>query len=153
MLMPDDDIIFTELKFRNLVSKNRIFRANMTGQFDNYDGTGTPVRINWEEQFARGGVGAICSAHCPVSSIGRISPCVAMIDHDDKIPFWATLIERIHKYDCRYLIQLSHAGRQRDEPGVEFQDMPGLSSTNQHDYMHGLPSHAMDPTEIKTVIG
>jgi 2,4-dienoyl-CoA reductase-like NADH-dependent reductase (Old Yellow Enzyme family) len=146
-----EDIIFKPLQFRSLTVKNRIFRSNMTGPFDHYDGTGTDVRINWEEQFARGGVGAICSAHCPVSVVGRISPYVAMLDHDDKIPFWTALIERVHQYDCKYIIQLSHAGRQRDEPGIENQSQPGMSSTSQPDYIHGLPSRAMTKDEIRLV--
>ena len=77
---PVTDPIFTPLAFRNLEVKNRLFRSSMTGPFDNYDGSGTEVRMNWEERFARGGVGAICSAHVPVSIQGRITPNVATID-------------------------------------------------------------------------
>ena len=36
--MPQD-IIFTPLAFRNLTVKNRIFRSNISGRFDNYDGS------------------------------------------------------------------------------------------------------------------
>ena len=52
------DVLFQPLSFRNLTVKNRVFRSNISGRFDNYDGTGTQTRINWEEKFARGGVGA-----------------------------------------------------------------------------------------------
>ncbi len=52
-----DDIIFEPLQFRNLTVKNQIFRSNISGRFDNYDGSGNQARINWEEKFARGGVG------------------------------------------------------------------------------------------------
>lgn len=47
------DPIFEALKFRNLTVKNRIFRSNVSGRFDNYDGSGTQARINWEVKFAR----------------------------------------------------------------------------------------------------
>src|SRR5215207_11282175 len=67
----DDDIIFEPLGFRNLTVKNRILRSNMSGRFDNYDGSGAQARINWEEKFARGGVGAILSAHVPVTIRGH----------------------------------------------------------------------------------
>ncbi|MSV31881.1 MAG: NADH:flavin oxidoreductase, partial [Bryobacterales bacterium] len=53
------DILFQPLKFRNLELKNRLIRSNVSGRFDNYDGSGNPARINWETRFARGGVGAI----------------------------------------------------------------------------------------------
>lgn len=146
------DVIFQPLKFRNLTVKNRIFRSNMTGPFDNYDGSGAQPRINWEERFARGGVGAICSAHAPVAVRGQISPHIAMIDHDDKIPFWHALISRIHKYDCRYIIQLSHAGRQRDVLSLRNLTLPGLSSTSNRDALHGLPAKAMTTKEIGVVV-
>ena len=56
--------------------------------FDDYNGHGSHTRINWEERFARGGVGAIISSFVPVTVRGRILTRYAMIDHDDKIPFW-----------------------------------------------------------------
>ena len=85
---PKPDPIFTPLKFNSLEVKNRLFRSNLSGRFDNYDGSGNYVRINWEEQFARGGVGAIISSYTPVAVRGRILTHYAMIDDDDKIPFW-----------------------------------------------------------------
>src|SRR5262250_3279480 len=106
------DPIFQPIKFRNLEVKNRIFRSSISGRFDNEDGSGTQARINWEEKFARGGVGAILSSFCPVHIRGRIMPNYAMIDDDDKIPFWRQLGEAVHRHDCKYIVQLSHSGRQ-----------------------------------------
>jgi 2,4-dienoyl-CoA reductase-like NADH-dependent reductase (Old Yellow Enzyme family) len=57
------DVLFEPLRFRSLTVKNRILRSNVSGRFDNYDGSGTQARINWEEKFARGGVGAIVSSY------------------------------------------------------------------------------------------
>ena len=56
------EAIFQPLVFRNLTVKNRVFRSNISGRFDNYDGSGNQARINWELKFARGGVGAIVSS-------------------------------------------------------------------------------------------
>ena len=55
------EAIFQPLKFKNLTVKNRVFRSNVSGRFDNYDGSGNQARINWEVKFAKGGVGAIVS--------------------------------------------------------------------------------------------
>ena len=68
--------------------KNRVFRSNVSGRFDNYDGSGNQARINWETKFAKGGVGAIISSFVPVHLRGRIVPNSAMIDDDRHIPFW-----------------------------------------------------------------
>jgi 2,4-dienoyl-CoA reductase-like NADH-dependent reductase (Old Yellow Enzyme family) len=112
--------IFRPLEFKSgLRVKNRIFRSSISGQFDSYDGTGGYARLNWEEKFAKGGVGAIITSFVPVHIRGRILPNYAMIDHDDKIPFWRAVGERVHQYNCRFILQVSHSGRQQDIQGVE----------------------------------
>ena len=97
--------------------KNRVFRSNVSGRFDNYDGSGNQARINWEVKFARGGVGAIISSFVPVAMRGRIMPNYATIDRDATVPFWKRLVEQVHgEHDCKYILQFSHGGRQRDVP-------------------------------------
>jgi 2,4-dienoyl-CoA reductase (NADPH2) len=147
------DPIFQPLKVGPLTVKNRLFRSNITGRFDNYDGSGSQARINWEEKFARGGVGAILSSFVPIHVRGRVQPDYAMIDADDKIPFWRQVGEVVHRHDCKYILQISHAGRQRDLPGVENFMSPGLSASGQTDPFHGLPCEAMSEAQIQEVIG
>jgi 2,4-dienoyl-CoA reductase-like NADH-dependent reductase (Old Yellow Enzyme family) len=148
----DNGLIFQPLKFRNLTVKNRLFRSSISGRWDNYDGSGTQTRINWEESFARGGVGAIISSFVPVHIRGRILPNYAMIDSDDKIPFWRKVGEAVHRHDCKYILQLSHSGRQRDNPGVENFKEKALSSTNRSDTFHGLLCEAMTTQQIQDTI-
>jgi 2,4-dienoyl-CoA reductase (NADPH2) len=145
------DPIFEPLVFPHLTVKNRLFRSNIAGRFDNYDGSGTPARIQFELKFARGGVGAIISSFCPVHGDGRILPNYARIDTDDKVPFWRELIERVHEHDCRFLIQLSHSGRQRDFPSIEYPDPP-VSSTDKEESLHGLPCRAASQADIDRLI-
>jgi len=148
----DNGLIFQPLKFRNLTVKNRLFRSSISGRWDNYDGSGTQTRINWEESFARGGVGAIISSFVPVHIRGRILPNYAMIDSDDKIPFWRKVGEAVHRHDCKYILQLSHSGRQRDNPGVENFKEKALSSTSRSDTFHGLLCEAMTIPQIQDTI-
>lgn len=145
------DVLFAPLEFRNLTVKNRILRANISGRIDNYDGSGTQARINWEEKFARGGVGAIVSSHVPITIDGRILPNYATIDSDARIPFWRRLGQKVHEYDCKYILQLSHSGRQQDIGGVENRTPP-LSATNRADSFHGLAGRAMTQADIYTTI-
>src|SRR5262245_39095483 len=146
------DTIFQELRFRNLTVKNRIFRSNISGRFDNYDGSGTQARINWEEKFARGGVGAIITSFVPVSIRGRILPNYATIHDDDRIEFWNRVVNKVHEYDCRFIIQISYSGRQRDNRGVENVYNKALSSTSQYEPLHGFPCQAMTLEEVEETI-
>ncbi len=148
----ENDVIFQPLHFRHLTVKNRLFRSSISGRWDNYDGSGTQTRINWEEKFARGGVGAIISSFVPVHRRGRILPQYAMIDADDKIPFWRKVVEKVHEYDCKFIMQLSHSGRQRDVGGVENLMNKGLSSTSSKDTFHGLLCEAATREEIQQLV-
>lgn len=144
------DVLFEPLSFRNLTVKNRIFRSNISGRFDNYDGTGTQVRINWEVKFAKGGVGAIISSFVPVHPRGRIIPNYATIHNDDRIPFWRALGRAVHEHDCKYILQLSHGGRQRDVPDLQYPK--GQSSTNKKDPLHGFECDRMTIGDIREVV-
>ena len=144
------DPIFEPLPFRNLTVRNRIFRSNMSGRFDNYDGSGNQARINWEVRFARGGVGAIISSFVPVQIQGRIVPNYATIERDDRIPFWRELGKRVHEHDCKFIMQLSHAGRQRDIGGIEFDK--GLSSTDKREELHGFECERMTAAQIQATV-
>ncbi|MGH9281126.1 MAG: NADH:flavin oxidoreductase [Acidimicrobiales bacterium] len=146
----DRDVVLEPLSFRNLTVKNRVFRSNISGRFDNYDGSGNRARINWETKFARGGVGAIISSFVPVTMQGRIVPNYATIDRDERIPFWREVGRAVHEHDCRFLMQLSHGGRQRDIVGVDFPR--GISSTSRPETLNGLRADAMTAQEIKDTI-
>lgn len=153
--MQTNDPIFQQMEFPSTLGpvKNRVFRSSLSGRFDNYDGSGTHARINWEMKFARGGVGGIISSYVPVHVRGRILPNFAMIDRDAAIPFWRELGKRVHGEGCKYILQLSHAGRQQDLGGVENQFKLAQSSTSRRDYFHGILCKAMTQAEIKEVVG
>ena len=140
------------LRFRNLEVKNRIFRSNISGRFDNEDGSLTQTRINWECKFAKGGVGAIISSYVPVLMEGRIIAGYATVHRDDFIPLWQKLGEAVHSFDdCKFIMQLTHSGRQMDIPGVA---QPAaarrLSSTSRKEPLHGFLCQAMTPAPRST---
>jgi 2,4-dienoyl-CoA reductase-like NADH-dependent reductase (Old Yellow Enzyme family) len=148
----NDDPIFRELRFRNLTVKNRIFRSNVSGRFDNEDGSLTQTRINWECKFANGDVGAIISSYVPVLMEGRIIAGYATVHRDDFIPLWAKLGAAVHSFGAKYIMQLSHSGRQMDLPGVHNQHRPTLSSTSNKEPLHGFLCQAMSKAEIARTV-
>ena len=151
-MSPGRDVIFEPLSFRNLTVKNRLFRSSISGRWDNYNGSGSQTRINWETKFARGGVGAIITSFVPIHVRGRIMPGYAMIDHDDKVAFWREVGRSVHEHDCKLIVQLSHSGRQRDIAGVENHMERALSSTGDMDTFHGLLCQPMTQAEIRQTV-
>jgi len=142
--------IFEPLRLGPLTVKNRVLRSSVAGRFDNYDGSGTQVRINWDVKFARGGVGAIISSNAPIHERGHIVPGYAYLDADDKIPFWRELGKRVHEHDCRFIVQLVFAGRERILPGLRYDS--ALGATGDPEPINGFPCSAMSPTDIRRVV-
>jgi 2,4-dienoyl-CoA reductase-like NADH-dependent reductase (Old Yellow Enzyme family) len=150
MSAPGTTVVLEPLAMRHLTVKNRIFRSSLSGRFDNYDGSGTQTRINWDVRFARGGAGAIISSNSPVHPRGLIVPGYAHIDRDERIPFWRELVRRVHEHDCRYIVQIAYSGRQRDIGGIEYPT--GLSSTGRSEPLHGFPCERMTVEQIREVV-
>jgi 2,4-dienoyl-CoA reductase-like NADH-dependent reductase (Old Yellow Enzyme family) len=146
------DPIFQPLRFRHLTVKNRIFRSSISGRFDNDDGSLTQTRINWESHFASRGIGAIISSYVPVLMEGRIIAGYATIHRDDFIPLWKRLGEAVHSFDCKFILQLSHSGRQMDVPGIHNQSRPSLSPTGRKEPLHGFLCQAMTKADIDHTI-
>jgi 2,4-dienoyl-CoA reductase-like NADH-dependent reductase (Old Yellow Enzyme family) len=142
--------VFEPLRLGPLEVKNRVLRSSVSGRFDNYDGSGTPVRITWDLKTARGGVGAIISSNAAVHPKGGIVPGYAQIERDDRIPFWRELVRRVHEHDCKYIIQIVFSGRERIIPGI---DHPvALGASDKPEPVNGFPCRRMTNAEIREVV-
>jgi 2,4-dienoyl-CoA reductase-like NADH-dependent reductase (Old Yellow Enzyme family) len=144
------ETILQPLAFRTLTVKNRLFRSSLSGRFDNYDGSGTEIRINWDVKFAKGGVGTIISSNTPVHPRGLIVPNYSHIDRDELVPFYRELVRRVHEHDCSYIIQIAFSGRQRDVPGIQYEK--GLSSTDKREPLHGFECERMTHAQIREIV-
>jgi 2,4-dienoyl-CoA reductase (NADPH2) len=145
------DAIFEPLALGPLTVRNRVLRSSVAGRFDNYDGSGTPVRVNWDLRFARGGVGAIISSNAPIHARGGIVPGYAHVDSDETIPFWRQLGARVREAGCPYILQIVHAGRERIVPFLQWDT--SLSSSDKSEPLNGFPAEAMTVAEIQDVVG
>jgi 2,4-dienoyl-CoA reductase-like NADH-dependent reductase (Old Yellow Enzyme family)/thioredoxin reductase len=106
------DKLFSPVRIGKLEVKNRIVFPPMVTGHAKPDGKVTEHHINWYEARARGGVGLIIVEFTYVSRWGTAGPDLLAIWHDDLIPGLQKLVERVHAYDTKIFIQLSHGGRQ-----------------------------------------
>jgi 2,4-dienoyl-CoA reductase (NADPH2) len=146
------DPIFQPLTINGLTLKNRVVRSSLGGRIDYYDGSMSDARIAWERRFARGGVSAIISSNAGIRTDGIAVPGYASIDDDRTIPGWRTLVSAVHKYDCRYIIQLHFSGRQRDLPRKEYVGVLAMSATDKPDELYGLRARRMTIPEIHDLV-
>ena len=72
------------------------------------------------------------------------------VHRDDFIPFWAKFGEAVHSFDARFIMQLSHSGRQMDLPGVHNQARRAPSATSRP--CDGFLCQAMSKAEIDHTI-
>jgi 2,4-dienoyl-CoA reductase (NADPH2) len=146
------DPIFQPLTINGVTFKNRIFRSSIGGRIDYYDGSMSEARLAWDRRFALGGVAAIISSNAGIRADGIAVPGYAAIDDDRTIPSWRTLVEEVHRHDCRYIIQLHFSGRQRDLARKDFIGVLAMSATDKPDLLHGLRSRRMTIPEIHEVV-
>jgi 2,4-dienoyl-CoA reductase (NADPH2) len=148
----DTEAISRPMKLGSVTLKNRLLRSSISGRIDNYDGSGTPARMRFEERFAAGGVAGIISSHVPITPHGRVLPNYAMIDCDERVHFWEKVGDRVHRHNCLFFLQLSHSGRQQDVGGVENEARLPEGATDQPDYFNGLRSTRMTKERIREVV-
>ena len=65
---------------------------------------------------------------------------------------WQKVGEAVHSFGCKFIMQLSHSGRQMDLPGVANQHRRTRSSTSKNETLHGFLTQAMTKEEIRQTV-
>ena len=106
-------VLFEETTINGMTIKNRLVRSATHEGMGDGDGFPKPELFKLYERLAKGGVGLIISGYAYVSRDG-LSPFIGMIgiDRDEHIPKYRDLVDLVHRYDTRIVMQIAHCGRQ-----------------------------------------
>ena len=124
------DAIFQPLQFKNLTVKNRIFpleHLGTSGQLRRFGQPG-PHQLGGEVRPRRRRRDHLVVRAGPDRRAGSCRT-TRRSTKTSAFPSGARSAKEVHKFDCKYILQLSHGGRQRDVPGIEYP--MGKSSTEQ----------------------
>lgn len=103
--------LFEPFKINAMQIKNRFMRSATHDRCANPAGGVTDLLIDIYQKLAAGGVGLITTGHAYIAKNGKMSPNMLGADRDELIPGLAKLVDSVHQYDAKIMLQLNHAGR------------------------------------------
>ena len=115
--MSAHQVLLSPFRLRNLELKNRLVSA---AHANGYASGGKPKERYqaYHEARAQGGIGLIVIGGS--SNISRDSGSIygqIYVGHDEVIPDFQALADRIHRHDCAVFCQITHMGRRTSWQG------------------------------------
>jgi 2,4-dienoyl-CoA reductase-like NADH-dependent reductase (Old Yellow Enzyme family)/thioredoxin reductase len=142
--------LLTEGKIGKLKLKNRIIMPAMETNLPSITGEVTEDLIRYYEERAKGGPGAIIVEFTGIDSkTGRGSQTQLLLDSHGFISGHNQLVETIHKYNCKAVLQLHHAGRQTTKSIIG--ETPVSASSIPCKVMKSVPRE-LTTEEVKAII-
>jgi 2,4-dienoyl-CoA reductase-like NADH-dependent reductase (Old Yellow Enzyme family) len=123
--------LFEENSLNGMTLKNRFVRAATWEGLATKEGAVTSELIEMMSLLAQGGVGLIISSHSYVSQEGQGTPWQLGAYKDELIPKLKELASAVHKYGCKIIMQLAHAGQYAEEQLTGF---PALVVAGSDDF-------------------
>ena len=137
--------LFQPLRVGGIELKNRIVMPPMDTCAFNFDGTVTPKLMPYMRNRAKGGVGLIIQECADTSwPEGKNGPRELRMDVPDSITFLHDMINVVHSFGTKIILQLNHAGFQSNPVNCE-----GRQSVCPSDF-NG--ARAMTHEEVQKVI-
>lgn len=107
--------LFSPIKIGSMVVKNRFVRSATQDWLGEEDGQISGRTIELYEQLAKGGVGLIITAHAYVEHPrGKASARQNGIYHDKFINGYKKIVDVVHTYGAKLVLQVAHSGVQTD---------------------------------------
>lgn len=109
----DYNMLFSPMKIGNVEIKNRVVMAPMCMGFGQFNGKVTKTMEDYYVERAKGGVGLIFTEITRVNDMtGASSFGQLAMSHDYQIEPLKKMVDKVHKYGAKIMVELHHPGRQ-----------------------------------------
>ena len=145
MIKRGDSVLFSPFPLRHVTVKNRFMRSATNEYLATEEGIPRPELKNMMVSMARSHVGLIVSGCCYVANEGRRSFKQSGMCRSAHSNAWKPIIEEMHKYGAKFIVQLYHAGLSASA------DCNGGKTVGVPTQMNDA-THTMTKAEIEDVI-
>jgi 2,4-dienoyl-CoA reductase-like NADH-dependent reductase (Old Yellow Enzyme family) len=104
--------LFDKTELKGNVLKNRFMRAATWERMADEDGTVNDRLIDFYEELAKGGIGTIITGYAFVMDDEQPNPKMMGMSNDSFIEKNKILVDKVHQYDTKIIMQLAYGGSQ-----------------------------------------
>lgn len=147
--MTTNDPLLQPFELRHLRLKNRIMSTSHTMLYA-VDGAPRERYQLYHEEKAKGGIAlTMFGGSSSVSQDSATATGVINLANDSVIPHFQEFAERIHKYDCAIMCQITHLGRRANAKTWDW--LPTVSSSRSREVGGSFPK-VMDRNDIDRIV-
>lgn len=142
--------LFDQTKLKNLVLKNRFIRSATWEGMAEKDGDLNENIYTFYEELAKGGAGLIITSYAFISPKEQPNLGMLGIQKDSLIDKYKKLVNVVHKYDAKIVLQIVYGGSQNDHPEKESMEIFGPSAIEN--IVFGVTPKEATKEDIKKIV-
>ena len=147
--MVSKDPLLQPFSLRHLTLKNRIMSTSHTMLYS-VDGAPQQRYQLYHEEKAKGGIAlTMFGGSSNVARDSATATGILNLTRDSIIPHFLEFAERIHRYDCALMCQITHLGRRARTRAFDW--LPSVSSSRSREVDGGFPK-VMDHDDIHRIV-
>ncbi len=105
--------LFSEGNIGGMVLRNRMIRSASHEGLADERGAPTEAQGNFYLGFVKGGIGLVITGYAGIQQSGKSALFhMTMIDSDELIPAHREMVNRVHSFGGKIVLQIAHCGRQ-----------------------------------------
>jgi len=140
--------IFDPVSIGSITAKNRLIRSATAESYAEGGRRLSGVKTRLYEDLAKGGIGVIITGMFGVDRNSGASPTMPKTGDDVFVPAMREIVDLVHSYDCKLVVQLVHSGAKGFPAEVGGQPVGPSDDTLVPD----RPARAMTKAEIADLV-